>query len=157
MLRARVLLIAMTATLASCAQNQPHKPADNGKATAAAPAARVNPLLTRSPLQYQAPPFDKITDADYEPAIEQGMKEQIVEIEQIANNADAPTFANTIEAMERSGATFTRASKVFAAIAQANTNDTLQKVQEDLAPKIAEHQDAISLNPKLFARVQAVY
>jgi peptidyl-dipeptidase Dcp len=154
MLRTRVLLIAMTATLASCAQNQ-HKTTET--ANSAAPTAHVNPLLSASTLQYQAPPFDKITDADYQPAIEEGMKEQRAEIEKIANNSDAPTFENTIEAMERSGATFVRATKVFYAIAQANTNDTLQKIQEDLAPKIAEHQDAIALDPKLFARVQAVY
>ncbi len=136
MLRARILLIAMTATLASCAQN-PHKSAD-AKAPAAAPAAHVNPLLTQSTLQYQAPPFDKITDADYQPAIEQGMKQQRAEIDLIASNPDAPTFENTIEAMERSGATFVRSTKVFYAIAQANTNDTLQKIQEDLAPKLAD-------------------
>ena len=149
MLRARVLLIAMTAAIASCAQSpQKHD---------VAPPPRANPLLERSTLQYQAPPFDKITDADYQPAIEEGMKQQIVEVEKIANSADAPTFENTLEALERSGALFVRSSKIFGAIAQANTNDTLQKIQEDLAPKIAAHQDAIALNPKLFARVQAVY
>ncbi len=153
MLRARLLLIAMTATLASCAQTQ-HKNAE--PAPPAAPA-RTNPFFERSPLQYQAPPFDRITDADYEPAIEEGMRRQMAEVEKIANNSAAPTFENTIDALERSGDLFVRATKVFDAIAQANTNDALQKVQEDEAPKRAAHADAITLNAKLFARVQAVY
>jgi peptidyl-dipeptidase Dcp len=153
MLRARLLLIAMTATLASCAQSQ-HKNAEPAKPTA---AAHTNPFLERSPLQYQAPPFDKITDADYEPAIEEGMKRQLAEVEKIADSTAAPTFENTIEALERSGDLYVRSTKVFFAIAQANTNDTLQKIQEDLAPKTAAHADAIALNPKLFARVQVVY
>ena len=154
MLRARYLLIAMTATLASCAQTQ-HKTADTTKPAAA--ASRVNPFLERSSLQYQAPPFDKITDADYQPAIEEGMKRQLAEVEKIANDPAAPTFENTIEALERSGDLFVRVTKVFDAIAQANTNDTLQKIQEDEVPRRAAHADAIALNPKLFARVQAVY
>jgi len=122
-----------------------------------AQAAPANPFFSASTLQYQAPPFDKIKDTDFQPAIEEGMRQQIAEIEKIANSADAPTFANTIEAMERTGATLTRASKVFFALAQANTNETLQKAQEEVAPKLAAHADAIFLNPKLFARVQAVY
>ncbi|HEX4482079.1 MAG TPA: dipeptidyl carboxypeptidase II, partial [Rudaea sp.] len=155
MLRARLLLIAMTVTLVSCAPTQ-HKNAEPAKPAATA-AVRANPLLERSTLLYQAPPFDKITDADYEPAIEEGMKRQMVEVEKIANNPAAPTFENTIEALERSGDLFVRATKVFFAITQANTNDTLQKIQEDEAPKVAAHADAIALNPKLFARVKAVY
>ena len=154
MLRARYLLIAMTATLASCAQTQ-HKTTDSGKP--ATSVARANPFLERSALQYQAPPFDRITDADYQPAIEEGMKRQLAEVEKIANDPAAPTFENTIEALERSGDLFVRVTKVFDAIAQANTNDTLQKIQEEEAPRRAAHADAIALNPKLFARVQAVY
>ncbi|HEX3895887.1 MAG TPA: M3 family metallopeptidase [Rudaea sp.] len=156
MLRIRVLLIAMTAAIASCAQS-PQK-ADTGKsASAAAPAQRANPFFEPSSLQYQAPQFDKITDADYQPAIEEGMKRQLAEVDAIANSTDAPTFDNTLAALERSGALYVRVVKVFDALAQANTNDTLQKVQEEEAPKRAAHQDAIALNPKLFARVKAVY
>ena len=151
MFRSRFLLIAMISTLSACAQS-PHK-ADAGKST----AAGANPFFTASRLQYQAPPFDKITDAHYQPAIKEGMKQQIVEIEEIANQADAPTFENTIVAMERTGTLLTRVGKVFGAIAQANTNDTLQKIQEEEAPKLAAHQDAIFLNPKLFARVKVLY
>jgi peptidyl-dipeptidase Dcp len=114
-----------------------------------------NPFSTASTLQYQAPPFDRIKDSDYEPAMEAGMVQQIAEIDAIANQAAAPTFDNTIVAMERSGVLLTRAAKVFNAITAANTNDTLQAIQERLAPKLAEHSDKIYLNDKLFRRVKA--
>ena len=121
------------------------------------PAAPANPLLTRSRLPYQAPPFDRIHDADYGPAIEEGMKQQLAEIAAIADSPAAPTFANTIEAMERSGELLTRAYKVFSNVEQSNTNDALQKTKEDVAPKLAAHQDAIYLNPRLFERVRSLY
>jgi peptidyl-dipeptidase Dcp len=143
----------MSIALAACAQ-APQK--SEAPKTAATPAA-VNPFFNASPLQYQAPPFDKIHDSDYMPAFEEGMKQQIAEVEKIADSAAAPTFDNTIVAMEKTGALLTRVSKVFFAIAQANTNDTLQKIQSDVAPKLAAHQDAIFLNPKLYARVKALY
>jgi peptidyl-dipeptidase Dcp len=128
-------------------------------ALAQAPAAfgPANPFYAQSTLPYQAPPFDKIHDADYQPAIEAGMAEQRKEISAIANSPEEPTFANTIVAMERSGKLLTRVSLVFSAITQANTNDTLQKVQEIEAPKLAAHQDAIYLDSKLFARVSKLY
>jgi peptidyl-dipeptidase Dcp len=116
-----------------------------------------NPLLTASKLPFQAPPFDKIRDSDYAPAIEEGMKRQLREIDTIADNPTAPTIANTIEAMERSGELLTRASKVFFNLCQSNTNDTMQKIKGEEAPKLAAHQDTIYLNAKLFARVKALY
>jgi len=123
-----------------------------------APAAPAgNPFLAASPLPFQAPPFDKIKDSDYQPAIEEGMKQQIAEIEAIANNPEPPTFANTLEATERTGELLTRAGKVFFNIVQSNANDTLQKIRAEEAPKLAAHQDAIFLNPKLFARIHALY
>jgi peptidyl-dipeptidase Dcp len=122
---------------------------------ASAPA--VNPFFSESTLPYHAPPFDKIKDSDYAPAIEEGMKNQLVEIEAIANSTEAPTFANTFEAMERSGALLTRVTKVFFNLAAANTSDTLQKIKSDEAPKLAGHSDAIFLNAKLFARVKTLY
>src|ERR1041384_5851372 len=123
----------------------------------AAAAGAANPFLTPSPLQYQAPPFDRIRDAHYQPAIEQGMKENLAEIEKIASQDPAPTFVNTIEAMERSGILLTRVLKVFFAMTQANTDDTLQKVQAEEAPRLAAHHDAIYLNPRLFQRVKTLY
>jgi peptidyl-dipeptidase Dcp len=127
-----------------------------GPAAAQAPA-RVNPLTVPSTLPFQAPRFDQITDADYQPALEEGMAEQIAEMKRIADNPAAPTFDNTIAAMERSGRTLDRASQTFFGVVQANTNDTLDKVQSAEAPKLAQHGDAIYLDPKLFARVQALY
>ena len=122
-----------------------------------AAVATANPFFTASALPFQAPPFDRIKDGDYQPAIEEGMKRQRAEIDAIANDPAAPTFANTLEAMERSGALLTRVSKVFFNITESNTNDTLQKVESDEAPKLAAHQDAIFMDPKLFARVKALY
>jgi len=119
--------------------------------------ADSNPFFQKSTLQYEAPPFDKIKDADYAPAIEEGMKRQIAEIDAIANDPAPPTFANTLEAMERSGELLTRVAKVFFNLAQSNTDDAMQKVRAEEAPKLAAHQDAIYLNAKLYARVKALY
>jgi len=116
-----------------------------------------NPFYAASTLQYQAPPFDRIKDSDYQPAMEAGMRQQIAEMDAITNQTAAPTFDNTIVAMERSGVLLTRAAKVFNAVTGANTNDSLQAIQERVAPKLAEHSDKIYLNPKLYQRVKAVY
>ncbi len=124
---------------------------------AVAQAQETNPFYAPSTLPYQAPPFDKIKDSDYQPAIEEGMKQELAEMEAIANSSEPPTFANTIEAMERTGALLRRVQRVFGGLAQSNTNPTIQKVQSEEAPKLAAHRDAIYLNPKLFARVKAVY
>lgn len=119
--------------------------------------AHVNPLLAPSTLPFGAPPFDKITDADYLPAMQAGMAQQLKEIEAIANNPAPPTFDNTLVAMEKSGRTLSRAEAAFAVAAQANTDATLQHMRDVIAPQLAGHEDAIYLNPKLFTRVQAVY
>jgi len=126
-------------------------------APASAPFSESNPFAKASPLLYQAPPFDRIKESDYAPALEEGMKRQIAEIAAIADNPEPPTFANTLEAMERSGELLTRAGKVFFNITQSNTSDGLQKIKADEAPKLAAHQDAIYLNAKLYARVKALY
>ena len=154
MFRHSFLLIAMTAAISTAAHGAT---APAGAAAQTRSASAANPFFKASTLQYQAPLFDRISDADFQPAIEEGMKQQLAEIEKIADQAAAPTFANTIEAMERTGSLLTRVNKVFSALAQANTNDTLQKVQSDEAPKLAAHQDAIYLNDKLFQRVEAVF
>src|SRR5438128_1105995 len=88
----------------------------------ASQSARPNPLLIISALPYQAPPFDQIRDADYNPALDEGLKQELADTERIANNAEPPTFANTIEAMERSGALLRRVSRVFTVVTQSNTN-----------------------------------
>jgi peptidyl-dipeptidase Dcp len=122
---------------------------------AAMPAS--NPFAQQSTLPYQAPPFDRIKDSDYQPALEEGMRQQIAEIQAIANNPAPPGFENTIAAMEKSGRLLDRVQLAFSGVTGANTNDTLDKVQTIEAPRLAAHQDAIFLNPKLFARVKAVY
>ncbi len=121
------------------------------------PAARPNPLLSPSPLPFGAPPFDKITNGDFKPAFEAGMKAQIAEVAAIADNPAPPTFDNTLVALEKSGQTLTRVGMVFNGLSSANTNPTLQALQEEVAPKLAAHEDAIFLNGKLFKRVEAVY
>jgi peptidyl-dipeptidase Dcp len=126
------------------------------KAPAKAPA-RQNPLLSASTLPFHAPAFDKIRDSDFGPAIERGIRAQRAEVERIANDAAAPTFDNTIVALERTGQLLNRAYMIFNGLTGANTNDTLQKLQEDAAPKLAALQDAMYLNDKLFKRVEAVY
>ncbi|MDQ3817652.1 MAG: peptidyl-dipeptidase Dcp [Acidobacteriota bacterium] len=119
--------------------------------------AESNPFFVESSLPFQAPPFDKIKDSDYQPALEEGMRRELIEVEAIADNKEAPTFENTIVAMERMGDLLSRVSSVFFGLAQANTNPTIQKVQSEEAPKLAAHSDKIYLNPKLFARVKAIY
>ena len=126
-------------------------------AAADAQPARVNPLTVPSDLPFQAPRFDRIQDSDYQPAIERGIAEQAAEMTRIANDPAAPTFDNTIVAMERSGRILDRAAQAFSAVVGANTNATLDKVQEAVAPKLAAHSDSIYLNPRLFARVKSLY
>ncbi len=121
------------------------------------PAPRANPLLSLSPLYLHAPPFDKIQEDDFMPAYVEGMKQLAVEIRKIANQPDAPTFDNTITAMERSGITLHRVDEVFGQISSALTNDHIQKIQADVAPLLAKANDDIHLDPKLFARVDALW
>ncbi len=116
-----------------------------------------NPFYAPSTLPFQAPPFDKIKDSDYQPAIEAGIAQQLKEVEAIANNPAPPTFENTLVALERTGQLFNRVMNVFSGVTGANTNPTLQKVQEIETPKIAALNDAIHLNTKLFHRVETIY
>jgi len=129
----------------------------NPTLAAAADFGPSNPFFAPSALPFQAPPFDKIKDEDFQPAIEAGMAQQQAEIQSIANNLDAPTFDNTIVALEKSGQLLARATAAFDGVTGANTNDTLQKVRTIEAPKLAAQDDFIYLNTKLFARVAAIY
>ncbi len=110
-----------------------------------------------SPLPYHAPQFDRILDSDFQPAIEAGMKDRLAKVQKIADNPAAPTFENTLMAMERAGALLNRTTKVFFALTQANTNPALQKIEAEVAPKLAGHNDEIYLNPKLFGRIKSIY
>ena len=116
-----------------------------------------NPFYSASTLPFQAPPFDKIKDSDYQPAIEAGMAKQLEEVKAIAEDPAPPTFDNTVVALEKTGQLFTRVMLVFNGVTGANLNPELQKVQDIEAPRLAAHQDAIYLNSKLFARISAIY
>jgi peptidyl-dipeptidase Dcp len=116
-----------------------------------------NPLFVESTLPYHAPRFDLIRNEHYQPALEEGMRQHLAEIDVIAKLMQPPAFDNTIVAMERSGALLDRSAKAFFAVVGANTNDTLQKIQDVIAPKLAAHRDAIYLNDQLYQRVRAVY
>src|SRR5258706_566107 len=116
-----------------------------------------NPFLVESALPYHAPRFDLIRNGHYQAALEEGMRQQLAEIDAIAKQLQAPTFDNTIVPMEKSGALLTRTAKTFFGVVGANTNDTLQKVQEVEATKLAAHNDAIYLNDQLYRRVKGVY
>src|SRR5437870_6847923 len=116
-----------------------------------------NPLLKESALPYHYPPFDKIKDAHFVPAIEAGMREQLKEVDVVANNSEKPTFENTVVALERTGRLLDRAEQTFSNLNACNTNPTLQKIEKEMAPKLSAHRDAIHLNGKLFSRIQQLY
>lgn len=116
-----------------------------------------NPLFSASSLPLQAPPFDRIRDEHFLPALQEGMRLHLAEVRAIAANPEPPTFANTLEALERAGALLTRAQAVFGNLTSSHTNPTLQRIQAEVAPQLAAHADAIHLDSKLFARIRAVY
>src|SRR5580658_3065502 len=123
----------------------------------AAPAMSDNPLLEPSVLPYQMPPFDRIRVSDYVPAFEAAMREQLQEVAAIADNAKPPTFENTIVALDRSGQALQRVSFIFDELNSNNTNDEMQKIDTEMAPKRSAHGDAIYLDRALWQRVDAVY
>ncbi len=128
-------------------------------ASAEQPATKPaeNPFFAVSALPYHLPPFDKIHDADYMPAFERGMAEQLVEVQKIAKDPAAPTFDNTILGLERSGRLLTRVSKVYFNLLSSNGSEEMQKVEAEVTPKLSAHRDAILLDSALFKRVDALY
>ncbi len=142
-------LSAVAFTIFSCKSTNQQSESNNFSAT--------NPFYAASTLPFQAPDFSKIKNADFQPAMEEGMKQQLAEIQTIANNTDSATFDNTLVAMEKSGQLLKRVNGIFNLLTSANTNPELQKVQEEEAPKLAANQDAIYLNSKLFKRVETIY
>ena len=116
-----------------------------------------NPLLTASPLPFQLPPFDRLQDSDFAPAYDQGIAEQLKEVEAVAANPVPATFDNTLVALERSGRLLNRVDDVFSNLNGANTNPVMQQVEREMAPKLSAQQDAIQLNPALFARIRTLY
>jgi peptidyl-dipeptidase Dcp len=131
--------------------------ATNPALAAASDFGPSNPFYAPSSLPFQAPPFDKIKDEDFQPAIEAGIAQAQAEIEAIANNSAPPTLDNTIVAMEKGGRLLDRVMAAFYGVTGANTDPVLQQVKTIEAPKLAAHEDFIHLNTKLFARIAVVY
>ena len=126
----------------------------------AAPASLLeasNPFAKESTLPFNYPAWDQIKNEHFAPAYAEGMRQQAAEIQAIANNKAAPTFDNTIVAMERSGRLLNRVGSAFNTLTGSYTNDTLIALDKELAPKLSAHSDAIRLNPKLYARIKALY
>jgi len=115
-----------------------------------------NPFMKKSKLQYEAPEFDKIKDEHFKPAFDFGLKQHDAEILKIANNPEAPTFENTLVALEKSGEILKRATIVFSNLTSANTNPTLQALDEEYAPIFAAHSDKMYLNENLYKRIKAI-
>ena len=116
-----------------------------------------NPFFEKYTTPYGTVPFDKIKTEHYEPAIREGIRQQAAEIDAIVNNPEAPTFANTILAYEKSGELLDRVTTVFGNLRSAETNDDLQTLAQEMMPLLSEHSNNISLNEELFKRVKAVY
>jgi peptidyl-dipeptidase Dcp len=119
--------------------------------------AADNPFAAPSDLEYQLPPFDLIREEHYRPAFEAGMTEHLEEVAAIAGDTGEPTFANTMEALERSGQLLQRVSTVFFNLTGSNSTEGLREVEAEMAPRLAAHADAILLDPRLFARVASLY
>ncbi len=126
-------------------------------ANARGPLPEENPFSRPSTLPYQMPQFDRIKEAHFIPAFEAGMAGQREEADKIAHCAEAPTFENTLVALERSGRLLARVSRVFYNLNASDTNDEMQKIDTEIAPRLTAHQDAISMDPDLFARIKALY
>ncbi len=116
----------------------------------------MNPFYETYSALYSVPPFDKILNKHYLPALKEGISQHNKDIDQIVNNPAAPDFKNTIEALDKSGDLLSRVSTVFFNVKEANTNDSIDQIAVEVAPLLSEHADAINLNAKLFARVQEV-
>ena len=140
----RLILITVLLFIVSCQQKSKMDP-------------NINPFFQEWNTPYEVPPFLDIKDEHYMPAYEQGMKENLEEIDVIVNNPEAPTFANTIEELERTGKLLSKVGRIFSNLASSNTNPKLQELQRELSPMLSAHYDKISLNEGLFNRVDAIW
>ncbi|MBC7413826.1 MAG: M3 family metallopeptidase [Herminiimonas sp.] len=145
---------AFSAETAAPANSAPNSP---GTATRTAPTVKTNPFFAPSTLPFGLPPFDLIGNDDYGPAYQEGMRIRLQEMQAIGDNPAAPSFQNTVEAMERSGRLLARVSSVFGNLTGANTNPAMEALDLLLAPQLAAHSDAVMLDANLFQRVQSVY
>ncbi len=149
-------LMALATTACSRTDTDTVAETSNQEVEAVTPVSE-NPFFSESTLYFRLPPFDLIEDSHYAPAFERGMAEQLAEIEAIANNSESPTFDNTLVAMERSGQMLNRVASVFFAMASADTNDAIEELRSEMAPKLSAHNDAILLNGPLFGRIKALH
>lgn len=140
-----IMLLAIATMLLAC--NKQKKQADLAD----------NPFVHPSETYMNAPDFTKIKAEHFAPAFDEGMRQHNEEIAAIVDNAEAPTFTNTIEALERAGQVLQRTSAVFFALTSADTNDELRAIEAEYVPKLTAHSDEIMLNDKLFARIKTVY
>ena len=144
-----ILILAVVALLfGSCSQKSETPPAAS---------ATDNPFFSGYKTPFKVPPFDLIKPEHFIPAYEKGMEQQKAEIEELVNNPEAPTFENTVVALDRSGKLLSEVSRVFGGLSGANTNDDLKAIQREMAPRLAAHHDEINLNKELFKRIKAVY
>ncbi|MEO7068694.1 MAG: M3 family metallopeptidase [Rhodanobacter sp.] len=156
---ALAVAIALTGSVTACSDNNAD---ENKSATSAAHNDTAalnasNPFFAESTLPLHYPAFDKIKDADFGPGFDRGMSEQLQEVKAITGNAEAPSFDNTILAMEKAGKTLDRTSTVFFSLVGVDNSDARKAIQSEYAPKLAAHRDAIMLNPQLFERIQKLY
>ena len=116
-----------------------------------------NPFMQEWDTPYGVPPFDKISESDYLPAFEEGMRQQMEEVNAIINNSEEPTFENTVLTLENSGKLLNNVSAVFFNLAECMNNPEMEAIAEEIYPKLSVHSDSINMNPQLFARIKAVY
>lgn len=147
-----IILTCITITLSSCNMN-----GDKQKAQQTNYNSTSNPFTSASTLLYEAIPFDKIKDADFKPAFEEAIRQHSQEIKKIADDTAAATFDNIFIPLEKSGAMLRRVNAAFGVLTGANTNDFLQAVEEEMAPKLAAHYDEIYLNDKLYKRIDTIF
>lgn len=150
--------VALALSLGACQRPTPEEPKTAmADATRGAPSAEPNPLAAASTLPLLAPHFDRISNQNFAPAFDEGMRQHLAEIAVITGNPAPADFDNTIVAMERSGAMLDRVSRVFFSASGSNSNEEIRAIEADYAPKLAAHRDAIMLDPALFARVNAIH
>lgn len=139
------ILLALFIMASSCKQKEAKAPISE------------NPLLTEYQTPFQVPPFDQIKNEHYMPAFMEGIKKGDEDIKQIVENKESPTFQNTIEAFDYAGKLLTKVSSVFFNLTDANTNDSLQKIQNEVTPLLSKHSDNIYMNASLFKRIKELY
>ena len=148
MKKTTIIIICLGMFFASCAKQKEELPSET---------IIQNPFFEEWDTPFGVPPFDRIKEAHYMPAYLEGMEQHKAEIEDIVQNSEAPSFANTIEALDRSGILLTKVNYVFQNMADAHTNEKIQKIEQDIAPLLAKHDDDINLNEELFQRTNSVY